>query len=140
MPTVAEVQDDVRTRMEAGFTALPLRWANETEPLPDEPTGFVFVELITEPARWVAYGGGRGGNTQRTEGRVEAHVMMPVGTGVKIGQQHAESICDIFRGVRTSDGISYGAAEVINGAGRTEDGNYCSVAVAEIPLFFDKTG
>lgn len=139
MPTVAQVQAAIRTRLEANFSALELRWQNETEPLPDTPTAFVFVELVLENHGILAYGGGQGSNEWRTEGRIEAHVLVPVGTGVATGLAHAESICDVFRGQRV-DSITYLGAEAFPGAGNTEDGSYCNVSTAIISLHFDKTG
>lgn len=139
MTTVAAVQAAMRATLEAGFTAAPLRFKNEPAPLPDEPAPFVYVELAVEDHDFIAFGGGRGGNLQRTTGRIEAHVLVPVGTGVASGLLWAEAIAALFRG-RRIDGVSYGSAEALPGAGRSDDGNYDLAAIVEIDLFFDKTG
>jgi hypothetical protein len=139
MPTVAAVQSAIRTRLEANFTALPLRWQNEHAPLPDDPTGFVHVEIDLRLPNFVAFGGGRGQNLQRVFGEINAHVLMPAGTGLAIGLQHAESICAVFRGLRVDD-ISYDAASPLPGTGTVTDGNYAHAAEAYISLYFDSLG
>lgn len=139
MPTVAAVQSAIRTRLEANFTALPLRWLNEHAPLPDDPTGFVHVDIVMDPPQFIAHGGGRGFNLQRVTGAIAARVLMPSGTGMNAGEVHAESICAVFRGLRVDD-ISYGAASPIPGDASIEDGNYANVATALIEFYFDSLG
>lgn len=141
MPTVAEVQSALRARAEANFTAAPLRFKNEGTALPVDgggaPAGFVYVELLVENAGIVAFGGGRGSNLQRSIGRIEAHVLTPVGYGLDTGLGWAEQFCAVFRGQRV-DNINYGAAEVFPQDGKTEDGSYAHIATAIIDLSFDK--
>src|SRR5262245_52697173 len=126
MATMAQVQAAIRARLEANFLALPLRWKGETTPLPDTPAAHVLVEILVDGHSFVAYGGGRGGNLQRTEGVIAAHVMIPLAvTGVGTGYDHAEAICAVFRGFRdASDLYSCFSAEVIPIGQRSEDGNY----------------
>lgn len=135
MPTVQAVQSAIRTRIEAGFTAAELRFKNESVDVPDD--AFVYVELIVEDSSIVAFGGGRGSNLQRTNARIEAHVLVPVGEGMSEGLGWSETIAAIFRGQRMDD-VSYFDAEVFPMDGKSEDGKFCHVATAIVSLFFDK--
>lgn len=139
MPTIDEVQSAIRARLEANFTAAPLRFQGDSSPLPDEPASFVYVELTIDRFGFVAFGGGRGQNLQRSEGEIEAHVLVRIGDNLEDGLQWAEQIAAIFRGQRVDD-ISFGAAEAMPASGRFEDGNYSYVATAVIELHFDKLG
>jgi hypothetical protein len=139
MPTVAAVQSAIRTRLEANFTAITVRWKNEDFILPDTPAPFVLVELIVEDHSIAGYGGGRLANLWRTDARIEAHVFMIAGTAMATGLGYAEDICAVFRSQRVDD-ISYGGAEVFPGDGEIQDGNMAHVASTVIDLFFDKVG
>lgn len=144
MTTVAEAQTLIRTRAEANFAAYPLRWKNEPAPLLDAPTAFVFVELIVEDASFVAFGGGRGANLQRSTGRIEAHFFLPLGipdsgTALTAALNNAEAFAAVFRSYRDTV-ISCFAAEVFPQSGRTEDGSYDHVATVIVDIWFDKVG
>lgn len=144
MTTVAEAQTAIRSRAEANFTAYPWRWKNETAPLPDAPAAFVYGELIVEDSAFAGFGGGRGANLQRTTGRFEAHVMVPVGipdsgAALDAALDNAEAIAAVFRSYRDS-AISCFAAEVFPVSGTDESGNYNYVATVIVDLQFDKIG
>lgn len=140
MPDIDAVSASVRARLEANFTAAPLRWQNETAPLPDEPAAFVFVEpCIVEGHGFVALGGGSGQNLQRTEGRIEAHVMVPVGWGVGDGLAWARQIAAVFRSQTFSD-VHCWAAQAYPASEKTEDGSYARIATVIVDLWFDQPG
>lgn len=144
MTTVAEAQTAIRARAEADFSAYPLRWKNEPSPLQETPAGLVYVELIVEDSSFVAFGGGRGANLQRSTGRIEAHFMLPrgipdSGAALDTALDNAEAFAALFRSYRDAT-ISCFAAEVYPMSGKTMDGNYDHVATVIINLQFDKTG
>lgn len=140
MTTIAQASAAVRARLEANFTAATLHWQNEDNILPDTPEAFVFVEpVIVEGHEFIAFGGGQGGNLQLTEGRFEAQVMVPLGTGVASGLAWAEEIATVFRSQTFSD-VSCWAAQAYPGSGRTEDGSYAHVATVIVDLHFYMTG
>jgi hypothetical protein len=135
MTTVATVQTSIKTTIGAGFTAAPVVYKNEGVDPPT--TAFVYVELILENSEIVAFGGGRGANIQRTFGRIEAHVFIPVGEGIDQGLAWAETIAALFRGVRL-DAVSYFDAEVFPADGLSENGRFAHVATTVVSLLFDK--
>jgi hypothetical protein len=139
MPTIDEVQSAIKSRLQQNFTAAPLRFQGDSSPLPDEPAPFIYVEMNIDSFGFIAYGGGRGQNLQRSEGELLAHVLVPIGESLDQGLQWAEQIAAIFRGQRV-DNISYGAAEAMPASGSSEDGNYAYVASAAIELHFEKLG
>jgi hypothetical protein len=139
MPTIAEVKSAIEARLSANFSAAPLRFKGDTSPLPNEPAAFIYVELTIDAFDFIAFGGGRGQNLQRSEGEILAHVLIPVGSSIATGLEWAEQIAAVFRGQRVDD-ISYGAAEGMPASGRSEDGNYEYVATCIVQLHFEKLG
>lgn len=140
MTTVSQAFTAIRTRLEANpITGLPLRWQNEQPTdLPDEPSAFAYVELLTDRTYIAGFGGGRGSNLWRTEGELQAHVYVPVQVGLTVATDYAEQIAALFRGYRDSD-ISCFAAHVEPGSQDETDGNYWA-AHAIIALQFDLVG
>lgn len=140
MPTVAEVYSAVKARTSASFSALPVVYKGEGEELPNKAEAFILIELIVDAgSEFVAFGGGRGKNVQRSTGAVLGHVLYPVGTGFSEGFEKGESLAQVFRGQRLND-VSYGAAQVLPSEGRSSNGNYENVATVFIPLTFDSLG
>ena len=143
MPTLPAATASIKARIAANFTAAAVRYHNEDTTLPDEPAPFVFVEIIVERPFIAGFGGGPGANLQRTQARIEAHVLVPVGRGIEDGLAWAELLCAVFRGQRVDDisyfGIDGEIAQVFPADGRTEDGAYAHVATAIVPFFFDQT-
>lgn len=142
MTTVAEVHAAVKALLTANFSTIDVRYKGDSTILPNEPPPMAFVEVIVDGTDIVAFGGGRGGNLQRSTGRIEASIMMPTGGGTigyALGLGYAESIAAVFRGQRTSSPeVSYFAAEVFPESGHTEDGTMEHVATATVNLWFDK--
>lgn len=141
MTTVAEAHALIKARLVANFSAIALRFKGDDTLMPDVPIAHAYVELILDGYSYVGFGGGRGGNLQRTTGRIEAQVLQPTGSGAsgnEDGMEWAEAICAVFRGERF-DAISYFAAEAFPVGGRTEDGTYDHIATAIVDLSFDKT-
>jgi len=140
MPTIDQVHGSVKTRLAAQFTAIALRFRDDSTLLPDTPVPFAFVELVIEGFGFVAFGGGRGANLQRTPGHIEAHLLVPIGSeSAADALAWAEAICAVFRGQRVDD-INYGAAQVMPATGRSEDGNHDHIATALIDFSFDQLG
>lgn len=139
MTTTAAIQALIESRHTSELPAVTFTYQNETHILPNTPATFVHVELIAEGMEIVAFGGGRGANLQRTTGRIEAHVMTPVGEGIDGGLALAEQIAAVWRSYRDAD-ISCFAAEAFPGEGRVEDGNYANSAVAIVDVHWDRTG
>lgn len=148
--TVSEALSAVRSRLEAGSLAFPLRWQGENSgPLPDVPETFAFIVFNNDgsgrgPA---AFGGGRGANLYRNQATVEAYVFAPNGEGLSVATDAAETLAALLRSYRGS-GISCFSADVIPvGEGSkiappglsSEVSNY-QCAVAEISLHFDQIG
>ena len=144
MTTVAEAHAAIKALLTANFTAIVLRFKGDSTALPDVPVANAYVELVIEDFAYVAFGGGRGGNLIRTNGRIEAQVMQPTGSGaagVAEALQWGEDIAAVFTGQRTtSPEIDYGAAQVIPANGRSEDGTCDHICTVICDLQFDKTG
>jgi len=138
MTTAAQAQAAIRTRLEAQFTAIPLNWPNETFIVPDTPAAFAHIEFLTDPAFVAGFGGGRFANLWRQTGRIEAHVLVPVASGLATALAHAESIAAVFRSYRDAD-LSCFAAWVEPGTRSGENGNYWT-AHAIVDLHFDAIG
>lgn len=142
MTTAAEAYDALRQRLTAGLTALPLKWPNENNQLPDEPAAFVYSVFTTAPQDLIAFGGGQGRNEFRTWATFECFVFVPVGSGLSAALQHAETIAALFRGQRFSNLSCYGATvdpEAIVRGPADWSGNYAACA-AVIDLHFDQVG
>lgn len=137
MTTLAEVRADVASRLAGALPAIDFRYPNGTIAMPEEPTTFVYVEVLTDRPEIVGFGGGRGGNLQRTTGRIEAHVMVPSGSGTVTADELAEQICAVFRGTRLN-GLSVFACVPRPTPDKTEDGAYARICTAEIEISFDQ--
>ena len=145
MATLAQVKAAVRARLDANFTAIPVRYQREdTEPPRDidgRPQPFVFVEFDLDGPEYAGFGGGRGANLQRVTGDILAHVMVPVGWGDADADGWGETIAALFRSYRdSSDLFSCFAAEPIPGTGKTEDGSYAHAVMVVIDMHYDKVG
>lgn len=144
MPTIAQVDAAIRSRLGATVDGKEIRYPNEERTVPETPAIWAFVELHADDHDFIAIGAGRGANLQRTAGQIQAHILVPTGEGVAEGLALGEAICVLFRGV-AADSINYGAAEVYPTSGRadqslSEDGKYHNCCTAIINLHFDKLG
>jgi hypothetical protein len=106
--------------------------------LPDVPAAFLRIEIVPEAERVLAYGGGRGANEWRQEGRIEAHILVPIDRSTAAAAALSDAVAAIFRGKRES-GISYFAAGALAAGARAENGNYWRMTRV-IDFHFDLTG
>ena len=118
--------------------AVPLVFDNAQFTLPDTPAPFVRIEIIGEAERQIAYGGGRGANESRPEGRIEAHVFVPIETGAAAAATYAGAVGTILRGQR-ENGVSYMAASTGGRPVRSDEGNYWRLTTV-VDFHFDLTG
>lgn len=130
----------IRDRFVANWphVAVPLRWENEPAPLPATPASYLYVEIVGEGEGIVGYGGGRGANLWRHEGAILAHALVPEMSGTQAAYGYAEDAAAIFRGQRF-DEVSCGAAAVLGGASKADNGNYWQVT-CRIEFHFDRVG
>jgi len=148
MTTTTQAYAAIRDRLESQITAVPLRWQNEdSNPLEDSPTSFIYVEFLTERAFIASYGGGRGSNRYRNVARVDAYVFVPRGVGLSVATDLAETVAAALRSYRTADVSCFDASTRPGGNGSditppglsSEVDNYFW-AMAEASLYFDQTG
>jgi len=140
MTTFKEATAAIQVKLLAEWTHadVPLFWQNETNDLPATPAPLVYVEVIGESERIVGFGGGRGNNLWRKDGRIEAHVFVQKGTAIATANQYADEIGAIFRGQRFS-GVDCWQAAVLDGQSDADNGNYFGVT-ARIDFTVDLTG
>jgi hypothetical protein len=123
MTDISTAYTAIRSRLDGTAGLIPLRYADDVTPLPDEPEAFARVEILTDRAQLAAFGGGAGNNLWRTDARIEAQVLIPLGTDEADGLASAEAIAAVFRG-QSFSGLQCLAAEVYPGAVTEASGNY----------------
>lgn len=148
MSTFAQVVASLKSRAASQITSLPVYWDKDAKPtLPDEPTPFAFLMIETDPARFVAYGGGRGANLQRTRGELVCLVFVPRDWGLEQHASYGEHVAAAFRSHR-DEHVSCFAAQpqpVVDGSNLKPDGmaseveNYACTIVA-VPFHYDHVG
>ena len=120
MPSYPEAVNALRAALEAGFSALPLRWPNDDRlaTLDVAPNGFVYSEarLSSEGPASIGEDGTR---THRDSGEFAIYVYVPRGTLAGTAEAHAEAIRDIFK-VRAVSGVVITSRTI--GAGATVEG------------------
>ena len=141
--TVVDAYDAVRSLLGSSFTALPCYYQKETNELPDTATAFCYVLFETHNQNLIGFGGGRGQNRWRTPGHLEVFVFVPLGEGLDVALNYAETIAALFRGKRFN-GVSCISALVDPNAAKPDalhdlSGNYYAVS-ALIDLYFDQVG
>lgn len=134
----------LRARAEANVT-MPMLWQFETNELSDAAEAFVYFEMVTEGARFIEVGGGRGANRYRHATQFNGFVFVPVGWGMTDALTRAEAVAAAFRSYHTSvvscDGaeihpVGEGSQLVPPGL-QSAAGNYaCCVVV--VPVTFDQ--
>lgn len=120
----------LRTALEAGFAALPLRWPNDDRPatLDVAPNGFVYSEArLTDEGP--AEIGPDGARTHRDTGTFDVFIYVPRGTLAGAAEAHAETIRGLFKS-RDVPGVvvtrrRIGAGSVVEGP----NGHYWCVPV-----------
>lgn len=152
MTTATQALAAIRSRLEAvgsGIT-VPLRFHGDDQaPLPDTPTAFAFVIFHNEGSRPgpAAFGGGAGNNLYRNRAHVEAYVFAPIGEGMSVVMNHAETIAarlrsfrdgDVF--CRSADVIPVGEGSTLAPPGLSNEVNGYQCAIASIELSFDQIG
>jgi hypothetical protein len=148
MSTFAQVVTALKARAASQITTLPIYWDKDKKPeLPNEPTPFVFFLIEMDRARFVGYGGGRGGNLQRSPGELQGYVFVPRDWGLEQHAAYGEHVAAAFRSYR-DDYVSCFAVEpqpAIDGSNLKPDGlaseveNYACTIVA-VPFHYDHVG
>lgn len=148
MSTFADVVASLKSRAAAQITQLPVYWDKDAKPsLPDEPSPFVFAMIETDPARYAAFGGGRGANEQHIEGELLGLVFVPRDWGIEQHASYGEHVAAAFRSHRDAH-VSCGAVTpqpAIDGSGLKPDGleseveNYSCTVVA-VPFWYRHVG
>jgi hypothetical protein len=146
--SIVAVWAAIQARATAEITGLPLLWQDETNAIPDLPQPFAFLELVTERARVIEIGGGRGANRHRYPGELHVFVFVPRGEGLARALALAEPVAAAFRSYRLADVVSFSGASV-HPVGEGADlvppgvaaaaGNYAA-AVVVAPLTYDQLG
>jgi hypothetical protein len=148
MSTFAQVVASLKARAASQITMLPVYWDKDAKPtLPDDPAPFAFMTIETDPARFVAFGGGRGGNLQRIQGELVAMVFVPRDWGLEQHASYGEHVAAAFRSYR-DDHVSCLATApqpAVDGSNLKPDGlaseveNYACTIVA-VPFQYDQVG
>lgn len=150
MATIAEVRQALKDRV-GTIAGLPIYWQGDVVPtLPDTPAPFAFLVFNSEGSGRgpIAFGGGRGRNTYRNRGSVEAYVFEPARTGTPANLlANAEAVAARLRSFRndvvsctSADVIPIGPGSNIAVPGLNGPVNNYQCAVAEIALTFDQIG
>ncbi len=146
MSTFAQVVSSLKTRA-AQITQLPVYWDKDAKPTIDPENPFVFILYESFPAVYAAFGGGRGGNEQHTEGELTCLVFVPRDWGL---EQHAllgEHVASAFRSFR-DDHVSCGAVTpqpAVDGSNLKPDGLASEVenfgcTVVSVPFWYRQIG
>jgi hypothetical protein len=91
----------IRARLEANWHTTPIVFENETFEWPHEsdatPKAFVALEFPGGSGQqWTI--GNPGANAWREDGAFLLHVLVPTGSGAKVGRQYADDLAALFRG------------------------------------------
>lgn len=101
MSTLADVITALKARAASQITMLPLYWDRDERPtLPEMASPFVFFTIDASPARFVAFGGGRHANLQRTAGELIAFIFLPRDWGLEQHATYGEHVAAAFRSHR----------------------------------------
>ncbi|MBN9334835.1 phage tail terminator-like protein [Devosia sp.] len=131
----------IRQRLIDNWTETPITFQNEPTPTPwppkdadGFPTGFVNLELSTQPAS-MRGAGQPGSQVWINPGFIYVHVFEPSGTGEAAATQRATAIGEIFRGkvfYETGDGcyVRTWAPRVDGGGSGSDDGNWFRVTMS----------
>lgn len=123
-----QVYDAIRTFLEANYSATPLYFENEqTDAM---PSAWVLIEFVSTTYFQTSIGARtQAENRFDEEGSLFAHVLVPVGSGVRDAFAYAYAIADLFRGLTLLNGnVEFN--DVIVGYGESQDeGNYYRVSV-----------
>lgn len=148
MSTLAQVVASLKARAASQITLLPVYWDKDERPvLPDEPSAFCFLLIEADPARFVAFGGGRGANLQRTQGELQGLVFLPKAWGLEQHAAYGEHVAAAFRSYR-DDHVSCFASDpqpAVDGSSMKPPGlesevvNYDCTIVA-VPFQYDHVG
>ncbi|MDP2410357.1 MAG: hypothetical protein Q8M26_08730 [Pseudolabrys sp.] len=150
MSTLAQVVGTLKARAAAQITMFGPRvyWDKDAVPtLPDDPEPFLFFYIDTGRPEFVAFGGGRGNNLQRTEGDLVGLVFLPRDWGLEEHASYGEHVASAFRSHRDAH-VSCFATEpqpAVDGSSLKPPGlesevvNYACVVVA-VPFHYDHVG
>ncbi len=148
MSTFAEVVASLKAQAAAHVTSLPVYWDKAAKPrLPGKPAPFVFFLLETDPARFVAFGGGRGANLQRIRGELIGLVFVPRDWGLEQHAAYGEHVAAAFRSFRDQHVSCFAAAPqpAVDGSNLKPPGlssevvNYACTVVS-VAFQFDQVG
>lgn len=150
MSTFAQVVAALKARAASQITLFDaaVYWDKDQKPtLPNDPEPFVYFLIETDPAEFVAFGGGRGANLQRVSGELIALVHLPRDWGLEQHAAYGEHVAAAFRSYR-SEHVSCFAVEpqpAFDGSALTPPGldsevvNYSCIVVA-VPFTYDHVG
>lgn len=145
---LARLADPVYTPVDSAGNALARRWPDDNTALPDTPAPFVYFDQVMEPGRVASFGGGRNATRYRNPGELNCYVFVPRGYGLREALYLAEVVAAVFRGWRSSGGLSCfeatvhsigEGAELVPPGLASVAGNY-ACAVASIQFFYDQVG
>lgn len=87
----------LRTKLETGFTSLPVRWPNDHREATLDvcPDGFVYCEIDVDSEAPVTIGSA-GNRTHRDEGTMTLFVYVPVKTLPGAAEAHAQTLRNLF--------------------------------------------
>lgn len=124
----AAIKNRVATQWAAtAWSSVPIYYRNERFELPDEPTPFIVIEVLTYYEKLAAFGGGRGANEWEDQGSIFVRVFVPVDQGEETAMAIRDAISTIFRGQRFDNVSCFGVVPA-GGDSKADDGNYYEVA------------
>lgn len=147
MTNIVAAATALRARADSQITMLPLFWQDEQNVLPNNPSPFVFFELIADPARPIEFGGGRGNNRYRCPAELNGYVFTPRDWGLPAMLPYGEHVAAAFRSFRDAAVSCHAATVHPLGEGQairprgaaTIPGGYNALVVV-VDLHFDQVG
>lgn len=118
----------IRAYLEANWpevATFPLAWENENLQTSEPFQGWVFLEIFGREYLQTSIGSGTPSLERWMEdGTINAHVMVPLGTGATEASRIAQIFVRLLRGVKLPGGVEFGEAAVGAGDPGDERGKY----------------
>jgi len=124
------VYSAIKSFLDANWSDTPLVYENTNEPIADDPSDFIYVEISGN-----SYGrasiGSPDNNLWRENGLLWFHIMIPSGEGSLGARTYAESLIELLRDQQLLSGkLTFQEASVGLGEPGDENGNYWRLSMS----------
>ena len=133
MGAFTDAENAIRQRLAAAWTTTPVVYENQPYEAPGT-TPFVFCEILQGGADQMSLGSTTL-RLYRLTGIIILNIFTPAGTGTKLGNEYADSLATIFRGVSFSGVLTFAPRKSSN-SGPTDDGKWHRISIIT-PFQFD---